>query len=48
VTPSALHKAVAYAEIVPVLVESIKAQQIQIEGLQAETEELRAALAAKD
>jgi hypothetical protein len=41
-------KAVAYAEIVPVLIESIKEQQIQIEGLRAEVGELRAALAAKD
>jgi hypothetical protein len=41
-------KAVAYSEIVPVLIESIKAQQEQIEELRTEVGELRAALAAKD
>jgi hypothetical protein len=37
-------KAVAYSEIVPVLIESIKSQQSQIEDLRSEVRELRAAL----
>jgi hypothetical protein len=41
-------KAVAYSEIVPVLIESIKDQQQQIEDLRAEVSQLRAALGRED
>ena len=37
-------KAVLYTELIPVLIESIKTQQEQIEQLQAEVGQLRAAL----
>jgi hypothetical protein len=33
-------KAVAYAEIIPVLIEAIKAQQVQIEALEARMAEM--------
>jgi hypothetical protein len=41
-------KAIAYSEIVPVLIESIKDQQHQIEELRAEVSHLRAALEGRD
>jgi hypothetical protein len=40
-------KAVAYSEIVPVLIESIKSQQHQIDELRAEIRDLQATLAEK-